>query len=385
MIENSISPIVRGITANKICDIADLARDDPEVIKLWIGEGDLPTPDFIKQAAWKALQNGHTRYTYALGVPELRKAIARYHKRHWDVDVSYERISVTAGGNQAIVQAIQSLFSEGEELIIPTPAWPNSMEIAKITHAKVVEVPMKNRANGEFYLELDDIANAITPKTKAVMINSPSNPTGWEMPWEDMVKLSEILKERDLFLISDEVYNHFVYDKKISPSFLELYKPDEKLLLTNTFSKNWSMTGWRAGWIIFPVGMEACFDNLSQYATTSIATFIQHACIDALDHGDDFIRKQVARCKRSRDILYEGLSAMDNVSVACPKGSFYMLFKPKSSLPSFELAEKILREAKVGLAPGIAFTEAGEGYLRLCFAIDEDLAKEALARLKTVL
>ncbi len=211
---------ISGIELNQICDIADLAREDPDVIKLWIGEGDLPTPDFIREAAVASLAAGQTRYTYSHGVPALREALDRYHKRHWNVDIGADRFSVTAGGVQAIMQAFQAVLSPGDEVIVPVPAWPNLVEIVRILGGKVVPVNYRVAEGGGFRLDLDDIFAAVTPRTRVIAINSPSNPTGWIMPREQMKAVLDFARSRGIWIVSDEVYAHFTYDGTIAPSCL---------------------------------------------------------------------------------------------------------------------------------------------------------------------
>lgn len=376
---------ISRIELNQICDIADLAREDPDVIKLWIGEGDLPTPDFIKDAAVAAMQAGHTRYTYSHGVPALRAALDRYHKRHWNVDVGPNRFSVTAGGVQAIMQAFQAIISPGDEVIVPVPAWPNLVEIIGILGGTVVPVPYRTTGSGGFTLDLDDVYAAVTPRTRAIAINSPSNPTGWIMPKEQMVEVRDFARERGLWIVSDEVYCHFTYDGTIAPSFLEVTEPTDRLLITNTFSKNWCMTGWRIGWLIYPEGMSTVFDNLSQYNTTSVSTFSQYAAVAALDQGDDFIRRLVERSARGREIICATLDKLPNVKVFWPQGTFYFFFSVRGMNSGYEMARRILREAGVGVAPGSAFGPGGEQYLRVCFAVDPALIAEGASRLEAFL
>ncbi|WP_234187096.1 pyridoxal phosphate-dependent aminotransferase [Shinella sp. NM-101] len=376
---------ISRIELNQICDIADLAREDPDVIKLWIGEGDLPTPDFIKDAAVAAMQAGHTRYTYSHGVPALRAALDRYHKRHWNVDVGPNRFSVTAGGVQAIMQAFQAIISPGDEVIVPVPAWPNLVEIIGILGGTVVPVPYRTTGSGGFTLDLDDVYAAVTPRTRAIAINSPSNPTGWIMPKEQMVEVRDFARERGLWIVSDEVYCHFTYDGTIAPSFLEVTEPTDRLLITNTFSKNWCMTGWRIGWLIYPEGMSTVFDNLSQYNTTSVSTFSQYAAVAALDQGDDFIRQLVERSARGRAIICATLDKLPNVKVFWPQGTFYFFFSVRGMNSGYEMARRILREAGVGVAPGSAFGPGGEQYLRVCFAVDPALIAEGASRLEAFL
>jgi len=367
---------------NQIVKIADLARDDPKVIKLWIGESDLATPEFITEATIAALHEGYTRYTYSLGLPALRDALARYHQRHWHVEVDPSRFSPTVGGMNAMVQVFQALFSPGDELIIPCPTWPNIMEVTNIVGGTVVPVPYTITEDGTVTLDLDQIFAAVTSKTKAIAINSPSNPTGWIMPEEEMIRLRDFARERDLWIIADEVYSHFVYEESApATSFLQLCEPDDRLMVTNTFSKNWAMTGWRSGWVIFPAGMERIFDRLSQYNTTSTPTFIQRGCIAALDQGDAFIKMQVERCRQSCEIFYQALSQLPNVTAYKPKGGFYMWIAVDGVQDGYELAVRVLRETGIGIAPGSAFGPGGERFLRLCFAIDPSLAEEAVERL----
>ena len=254
---------ILDIEVNGICEIADMGRDDPEVIKLWIGEGDLPTASFVTEAAIAALREGHTRYSYALGLPRLRRALADYHKRHWGVDIPHDRFSVTVGGMNAIMQAMQAVLEPGDEVLHPSPAWPNLAEVVRINNGAPVPVPFDRDGGGRPHLDLDTLFAAVTPRTRVIAINSPSNPTGWIMPKADMARLVAFARERGLWILSDEVYNHFTYGNAIAPSFLELTTPDDRLIVTNTFSKNWAMTGWRAGWLVYPRGMDAVFDNLS--------------------------------------------------------------------------------------------------------------------------
>ncbi|MDQ1078648.1 pyridoxal phosphate-dependent aminotransferase [Pseudoroseomonas cervicalis] len=376
---------IRELAQNQIAEIADLAREDPAVIKLWIGEGDLPTPPFVVEAAAEAMRAGHTRYTYALGLPRLRQALSDYHRRHWGVEVPAGRFTVTTGGMNAIMQGLQAVLSPGEEVIYPAPHWPNLAATVQVLGGVPVPVALQRDESGGFRLDLAAIEAAITPRTRVIAINSPSNPTGWVMGREQMMALRDLARARGLWILSDEVYNHFTYGNAIAPSFLEICDGADRLLVSNTFSKNWAMTGWRAGWLVFPEGLAATFDNLSQYNTTSIPTFIQHACIAALEQGDDFIGEMVARCRESRRIFSEGLAAIPGVRVQAPEGSFYLMFSVDGETDSRALAVRILRQAKVGLAPGTAFGEDPDGKLRLCFAVSPALAREAMARLDAML
>ncbi|MFC0385104.1 pyridoxal phosphate-dependent aminotransferase [Muricoccus vinaceus] len=376
---------IQAVGTSQIGMVADRGRDDPEVVKLWIGEGDLPTPDFVVEAAHRAMQAGETRYTYSRGIPRLHQALSDYHRRHWGAEVAPERFAITAGGMNAIMQACQALLEHGDEVIIPTPNWPNLAEAVRVTGGVPVTVPYRSTAGGQFCLPLEDIEAAITPRTRVLVVNSPSNPTGWVMPLAEMEALRDLARARDLWIISDEVYGHFTYGNAIAPSFLQICTPSDRLIVTNTFSKNWAMTGWRAGWVVYPDGLAATFGKLGQYNTTSIPTFIQHAAIAALDEGDSFIRTMVGRCAESRAIMVDGLARLRGVTVFAPEGAFYLMARVDTGETSLDLAFRLLREAKVGVAPGTAFGPEGEGFIRICFAVSPALAREAVARLTRVL
>ncbi len=372
---------VRGIGTSQIGLVADLGRDDPDVVKLWIGEGDLPTPPFIVEAAHAAMLAGHTRYTYSLGLPALRQALSAYHLRHWGVDVAASRFAITAGGMNAVMQAAQALIDPGDEIIVPSPAWTNLGQAMKVMGGVPVPVPYRGDSDGRFSLRLQDILDAVTERTKIIVINSPSNPTGWVMPLAEMTALRDAARARGLWILADEVYSHFVYGNSIAPSFLQICTDRDRLIVSNTFSKNWAMTGWRAGWLVYPAGMDSVFARLGQYSITSIPTFVQHAAVAALDQGDDFIRTMVARCAESRAILVDGLSRMRGVTAFPPEGAFYLMARVDTTETSLDLALRLLRDAKVGVAPGTAFGPEGAGCIRMCFAISPDLAREAVARL----
>ncbi|MDP4024996.1 pyridoxal phosphate-dependent aminotransferase [Methylobacterium sp. NEAU 140] len=380
-----LSPRIQGIRTSQIGLVADRGRDDPDVVKLWIGEGDLPTPDFIVEAAHRAMRAGHTRYVTSLGLPRLREALSAYHARHWGVDVPAERFAVTVGGMNAIMQAAQALLEPGDEIVMPSPGWPNLAEAVRVTGGVPVTVPYRVGPDGRFSLPLEDIAAAITPRTRVVMVNSPSNPTGWIMPRAEMIALRDLARARGLWLLADEVYAHFNYGDGLTPSFLQICTEDDRLIVANTFSKNWAMTGWRAGWLIFPRGLGPVFAKLGQYNTTSIPTFVQHAAVAALDEGDGFIRETVARCAESRAILVDGLTRLPGVTAAAPDGAFYLMARLSEGERSLDLAFRLLSEAKVGVAPGTAFGPEGEGFVRMCFAISPALAREAVSRLSAVL
>lgn len=372
---------ITSISDSKITEVADLGRDNPKVIKLWIGEGDLKTPEIISRAATKALEQGYTRYTFSRGLPALHEALQRYHKRHWGVNISTDRFSVTCGGMGAVMQAFQAILEPDEEVIVPCPVWPNVWETVRIVGGQVKYVLLDFDETKGFSLDLEKIASAITPKTRAIYINSPHNPTGCVLSLKEMEHLLKLTRQHGLWLVSDEVYNHFTYSDKITPSFLQLSEPNDRLIVTNTFSKNWCMTGWRLGWMIYPQGMQGVFDNLGQFNTTSVATFLQYGAIAALDEGDEFIQQFVQRSKIGRDIICSSLETVSRVRIVRPEATFYAMFSVDGMTDGLESAKQILREANVGVAPGSGFGFGAESYLRVCFGVDHKILKDAGNRL----
>jgi aspartate/methionine/tyrosine aminotransferase len=214
-----------------------------------------------------------------------------------------------------------------------------------------------------------------------IAINSPCNPTGWIMPRDQMIELRDFARDRGIWLLSDEVYAHITYDGSISPSMLQITEPTDRVIVTNTFSKNWHMTGWRMGWVIFPEGCSKNTDNLSQYNTTGGATFLQHGALAALDQGDGVIRDLVDRSAAAREIICSAFEQLPNVALVWPEAAFYLFFRIDGVTNGYDMAREILKETGVGLAPGSAFGPGCEEYLRLCFAVDHRLIKQAAERL----
>ena len=380
-----VPPRLAQVEDSRITGLADTARHRPEVIKLWVGEPDLPTPDFIRKAAIAAMEAGETRYTWALGLPGLRAALARYHARHWDIDIAEDRFCPTVGGMNAIMQALQAVTAPGDEVVYPSPAWPNLAEAVRLVGARPVPVPFDRTAGGGFRLDLDRLFAAVTTRTTATAINSPSNPTGWVMPMEQMLALRDFARARRLWILADEVYAQFTATGRVAPSFLQICTPEDRLILANTFSKNWSMTGWRAGWVVFPAGFARHFDNLSQYNTTGLATFIQHAAIAALDGGDAFIGQLRQRAAASAGAMSAALSEAIGQPVPVPEGGFYLMADVGRISDGMTFARRLLEETGVGVAPGDAFGPEGADLIRICLAVAPKTAAEAARRIAACL
>lgn len=370
------------VEMSKISAIADLARDNPDVIKLWIGEPDMSTPDFVSKAAHEALLAGHTRYTYARGVPALHDALVRYHARHWNVDLTPDRLSITVGGMNAVMQALQAVAEPGDEVIHLSPVWPNIVEAMRVAGITPVAVNLTSDGLGTFSLEPDAIEKAVTGRTRAIFINSPGNPSGWIMSEQQMQALLEFARARDLWIISDEVYNHFTYEgRPIASSFLQFATSDDKLIVTNTFSKNWAMTGWRLGWVVFPPCAATIFQRLSNYNTTGAATFLQYGAIAALDFGDQTIAAVRASAEASRNILVESFSQIVGRKLNAPPGGLYLMVDVSEFGDGQKFAENLLARASIGVAPGGAFGSDFTSYIRVCFAIQPDTAAVVAMRI----
>ncbi|MSP82457.1 MAG: aminotransferase class I/II-fold pyridoxal phosphate-dependent enzyme [Alphaproteobacteria bacterium] len=362
-----------------IIELVNHARDRPDLIRLWVGEGDLPTPSFIGEAAIAALRDGQTFYSHSRGIPPLRRAIAAYVARLHGVAMSPERISVTVGGMQAVMETLQMLTGPGDELVYTTPAWPNAAAALRIAGGVPRAVPL-GFGNRGWDLDLDRLFDACGPRTKAIVINSPNNPTGWVMARDAMIALRDFARARGLWIISDEVYQRLTYDLPQAPSFLEIMEPEERLIVTNTFSKNWSMTGWRIGWLVAPAALGQVYENLNQFSTSGVATFLQFGAIAAIEGGEPTVKALIDRCRVSRGIVAAALAGLPRVRFVPAAGAFYQFFAVDGEADSRALAFRLV-EAGVGLAPGTAFGPGGEGYMRLCFAASPAAMTTAMERL----
>ncbi len=349
--------------ASLIAELRPEARNAPESGIVEVvnhgGEGDLPTPGFIVAAANRSLADGETFYTWQRGIPELREALARYHTTLYGQPLSSDRFFVTGSGMQSVQIAVRLIAGPGDELVIPTPAWPNFAAAIGVAGAKAVCVPM-DLAQGRFALDLEKLEAAITPKTRAIVINSPANPTGWTATSAELTALLALAREHGVWIIADEIYGRFVYDgQPRAASFHDVMESEDRILFVQTFSKNWAMTGWRIGWIEAPAAFGQIIENLIQYSTSGSPVFVQRAAIAALEEGEPFVADQIARATEGRRIIAEGLKATNRVSLAAPDGAFYQFFTVDGRQDSRALAIELVDSANVGLAPGTAFGASG--------------------------
>lgn len=366
---------VSGIEA-----VANYGRDRKGLIPLWSGESDQATPDFIGAAAMRGLAAGETFYTWQGGIPELREALARFHKRHFGMSFSPDEFIVTIGGMQAIVLALQATTGAGDEAIYLEPAWPNFAGAAGVAGAIPVPVPLTEGGNG-WSCDVARVEAAVTSRTKCIFVNTPANPTGWTADIETLKALLDLARRHGLWIIADEIYSLFHYGGSRAPSFMDIMEPEDRILFVNTFSKNWAMTGWRIGWLRSHPSLARTFENLIQYSSSGVAQFLQRGGIAALDEGDAFLASQVKQAQAARDLICRKLGETGRVRFSVPPGAFYLLFSVDGMKDSTKAAFDIVDKAGVGLAPGIAFGKAGEGHLRLCFHRRLDQIEEAGNRL----
>lgn len=381
-IVDAITPYARDEPDSGIVKAAMYGFTVPDVIPLWAGEGTAPTPEAFARPAAEALLNGETFYTWQRGIPPLREALARYHERNFGRAFSPENFFVTSGGMQSIQIILQMIAGAGDEIVIPTPAWPNYAASARIHGQRPVEVPMAFR-NGRWTLDLDRLFAAITPRTRAIAFNSPSNPVGWTASREELAAVRDVCRRHGLWILADEVYSRFYYgdgNETRAPSFLDICDDEEQLLLANTFSKNWAMTGWRVGWLQAPRVLGPAIERIIQVNSSGTPAFLQKGCVAALDHGDGFVAGQVRQARELRDLTASVLSQLPGLRFEVPKGAFYLFFAVEGLTDSAATVRRLIDEAKVGFAPGSAFGPGGEGCLRMCYLKDRASLTEALRR-----
>lgn len=386
---NAFSQMRESMRTLPLQNIADLAksgfgRDD--IIPLWFGEGDLTTPDFICDAAHAALKAGHTFYTHQNGIPELRDALSGYLSRHHNAEIATDRVSVTMGGMAAILAAIQMIVDAGDEVLIFDPVWPNVRGAVQMMGGTVRSIRMDETDQG-FALDLNRVEDAMGDRTKAVFFASPGNPTGWIMPPEQQAALLDLCRQRGIWIIADEVYTRFHYTGPAgaagpaAPSMLSLAGPEDLVLVVNSFSKAWCMTGWRLGWLTHPASLADTMAMVVQYNTSGVGTFLQHAGTAAILEGEPFVDFLVDRCRTARDIVCDSLENLPRIKgMTRPDGGMYVYFRVDGVTDSRATCAEILERTGIGLAPGFAFGD--DEYLRICYCNDPDRLSEAMERLR---
>jgi aspartate/methionine/tyrosine aminotransferase len=376
---------VRTLAPSLIRSLAQAASGREGVLPFWFGEPDESTPAAIVAACRQALAAGDTFYQPNLGKPALREALARYlGARHRPV--SADRIAITGSGVSALMLAAQALLSPGDRVVAVTPLWPNLTEIPRILGAEVLRCPLVEDGDGHWRLDLERLFALAGPGTRALILNSPNNPTGWVLPVAEMGAILAHCRRHGIWILSDEAYGRLVFDgSAAAPSFLDIADADDRLWVANTFSKTWRMTGWRIGWLVAPAPAIPSLATLVEYNTSCVPGFVQEGARVALAMGDADIAGFVARLRERRTALVGALREVPRLRVAAADGAMYAFVGIEGENDSVGLAHRLLEQAGVGLAPGLAFGPEGEGHLRWCFARPVDELLEAARRVADLL
>jgi aspartate/methionine/tyrosine aminotransferase len=377
---------VRELQSSLIREVANAGMGNPDILRFWFGESDQPTPLFIRQAAIESLQSGETFYSQNLGRPYLREAIATYLGDLHQRPVIADRIAAVGSGVSALMIASQLVLSPGDRVVAVTPLWPNVVEIPKILGANVARVPL-TIANGKWALDLDRLLAALTPDTKLLIVNSPNNPTGWTIEDEQIDVLLAHCRRHGIWVLADDVYERLVYEpaRRSAPSFLQRYESGDRIISSNSFSKAWSMTGWRMGWLVAPETLMPDLGKLIEYNTSCILEPAQRAGAVAVSQGEAEVAKLRERLASTRGQLVDGLRRLPGVDVPDAGGAMYAFFRIAGHDDTFELAKRLVAEVGLGLAPGAAFGPEGNGWLRWCHAVSGEKIGEGLARLEKFL
>ena len=376
-------PSIRSLASSKIREIVNESFG-ADVLRFWVGEPDEPTPEFIRRAGLDSINAGETFYTHNLGIPELRGALAAYLSRLHG-NVREEQISATSAGVNALMLVSQLLVDPGDRVVEVVPLWPNSQEIPKILGAQVTTVALEFSRAG-WQLDLDRLLDSLTPGTRALYINSPNNPTGWTITREAQRAVLERCRRHGIWIFSDDAYERVYFEGEgVAPSFFNLAEPGERLISVNTFSKTWLMAGWRLGWIVLPPELMDDLSKLIEFNTSCAPVFVQRAGVRAVTEGEPVIRRTRERFRKARDFLVRELNSIPGVEAALPSGTMYAFFRVAGMADSLAFCKKLVREAKLGLAPGAAFGPQGEGFVRWCFASSEERLAEGVQRLRLAL
>ena len=374
-----------ALPGSKIREVGNAGMGLDDVIGLWYGEPDLPTPKFITDAAAEALAQGRTFYTENHGIPELREALSEYMTGIYQRPLAVERISVTASGMSAVNLVQQVLTDPGDNVVVVGPIWPNLIGTISLMSGEP-RLVSQQYGNQGWSLDLDRLFDAVDGRTRAIMVNSPSNPTGWVTSHETLQEILNFCRSRGIWLIGDEVYARMVYDgSTAAPSVLDLAEPEDRVIAINSFSKSWCMTGWRLGWITAPPSLAPILEKCIEYHYSCPAEFSQVAAVTAVRDGEPFIAEMMARYGKCREMTIARLGASPRVRLAPPEGAFYAFFAVDGMRDSLEWCKDVVRQTHVGLAPGSAFGSDCEEYIRLCFASSLERLERAFDRLEPML
>jgi aspartate/methionine/tyrosine aminotransferase len=390
----SIAASVEMVPRSRIRELAEIAMTMDGVLRLYFGESNLPTPEYIKQAAHRALDDGYTFYTENAGLPTLRRALADHYRRLHGVELDPSgEIVVTASGVQALNLGIRCVLDPGDEAIVLTPAWPNGSSSVMMANATVRQVPHPlvphPLVGGRYTVDFDALESAVTPRTRLLLYTSPSNPLGWVASAEEQQGLLDFARRHGLWLLADEVYDRLYYAGATLgepvPSVLRRATRDDAVMVVHSFSKTYCMTGWRVGWLVARRDLAEKATQLNEFIISHAPTFAQKAAETALAEGEGEVRRMLEGLKRNRDLCLDALRGLPGVTVPTPDGAFYLFPRVAGLTDSFAFCRKLLEETRVGLAPGVAFGAGGEGSFRICYAAERSILEPAMERLTTFL
>jgi aspartate aminotransferase len=379
------APSLRTVPGSRIRELGEIALGMDGVLRLYFGESNLSTPAYIVDSAIRALREGRTFYSENAGLPTLRRAIAAQYLRLHGIELDPgSEIVVSASGLQALHLAIRSVIDPGDEAIVLSPAWPNGSSIIALSHGIPREVPLV--LDGERYeLDFDALEAAASPRTRLVLLTSPSNPLGWVASVSEQRRLLEFCRERGIWLIADEVYERIYFEAgeigAPAPSILRLCDRDDAVQVVQSFSKTYCMTGWRVGWLVTRSDIGPLLARMNEFFVSHAATFAQVAAETALEEGEDEVRRMIRSFRDNRDFCVQALRELPGVTVPRPDGAFYLFPRIGGLDDSFEFCRRLLLRERVGLAPGSAFGLGGEGSIRLCYAAERSILEPALERL----
>ena len=378
---------VLNLEESRIREVANAGMGRADVLPFWFGESDEVTPAAIRDAGIASLQAGETLYSHNLGLPELRQAVSAYASRLHG-DVALDRLAITSGGVNALIVAMQALIDAGDEVVAVTPVWPNLTAQPVILGARLTCVALQPDAEGAWRLDLPALLAAITPRTKLLVVNSPNNPTGWTLSKDEQTAILTRCRKTGTWILSDEVYERLYFRgdtaSGAAPSFLDVARSDDRLVVVQSFSKAFLMTGWRLGYLVMPPDMTPQVGKLLEFNTSCAPVFVQRAALVALQQTESITPRIVAHLKTCRDTLVPLLQAVPGVKTSAAPGGMYAFLRVAGHDDSLQLAKRLVAEAGLGLAPGIAFAPEAEGWLRWCFA-SKDVARlgQGVERLRT--
>ena len=371
---------ILGVAESPLIRIGTLAEAMPGAIKLCYGESDTPTPEFIARAAYDAARAGHTFYTHTAGYLELREAIARKVLELHGAAYRPSEITCTVGATMGVFIAVRAFVHAGDNAVVVTPAYSTFMNAVTLAGGQPRAVPLTLDA-GRYVLDLDRVRRAIDARTRLLVVNSPSNPTGWIISPDEQRALYELAVSHDLVILSDEVYDRLAFDAPVARSFASAADDKAHIVVVNSFSKTYNMTGWRLGWVQGDERAITRMTSAAEFVTSNATSIVQQAGIVALRDGEPWIAELRRTYAARRDQVSTALRAMPGLSAIEPRGAFFAFARVDGLADSAAFALHLLEATSVAVTPGSAFGDGGEGHIRICFASGETVIGEAMARL----